>query len=71
MNLDLLCEIAKYKEENIEIIIFKIMEKLCHSKELLKEKGFTILKKLCSILPVDTVYLTISEVLLKMKVTFY
>jgi hypothetical protein len=64
----LLCEIAKFKEENIEIIISKILEKLCTNKDLLNTKGLTILGKICSILPVDRVYLTIAEVLLRMKV---
>ena len=31
--MDLLCEIAKFKEENIEIIISKILEKLIQSKK--------------------------------------
>jgi hypothetical protein len=66
--LDLLCEIAKYKEENIEIIISKILEQLCQNKGLLSTKGLDILSKLCSVLAVDRVYLTISGVLLKMKV---
>ena len=38
------------------------------NKELLSAKGLEILGKLCLVLPVDRVYLTIAEVLLKMKV---
>ena len=68
--MDLLCEIAKYKEDNIEIIISKILEKLCSNKDLLNEEGLMILGKLCLILPVDRVYLTIAEVLLRMKVAY-
>ena len=66
--MDLLCEIAKFKEDNIEIIISNILDKLCMNKELLSAKGLEILGKLCLVLPVDRVYLTIAEVLLKMKV---
>jgi hypothetical protein len=65
--LDIICEIAKYKDEYIEIILSKILEKLCANKNLLKHKGLTILKKFCTILQVDRVYLTFAEVLIRMK----
>jgi vacuole morphology and inheritance protein 14 len=34
---------------------------------LLNSKGLTILKKLCSVLPVNRVYITFADVLIKMK----
>ena len=66
--MDILCEVAKFKEVYIETIMRKILEKLCSNKSLLNTKGLVILKQLCTILPVVNVYLTFAEVLLKMKV---
>jgi len=66
--MDFLCEVAKSKEGNIEIIMRKILDKLCSEKSLLETKGLIILKRLCTILPVQRIYLTFAEVLLKMSV---
>jgi vacuole morphology and inheritance protein 14 len=43
------------------------MDKLCQNKTLLNSKGLTILKKLCSFLPVERVYIKFADVLLRMK----
>jgi vacuole morphology and inheritance protein 14 len=65
--LDILCEIAKFREEYIELILCKLLEKLCYNKVLLNSKGLVILKNLCSVLPVTRVYLKFADALLKMK----
>jgi hypothetical protein len=66
--LDLICEFAKYKEDYIEIIFTKLLEKLCYNKKLLDTRGSTILKKLCNVLGVERVYITFAEVMNKIKV---
>jgi vacuole morphology and inheritance protein 14 len=65
--LDILCEVSKYKEEYIELILRKILEKLSVNKSFLNSKGLIILKKLCSVLAVERVYLEFADVLAKMK----
>lgn len=45
----------------------KITEKLCLNKNLLNLKGLSILKKLCSVLPVVQVYTKFADGLVKMK----
>ncbi len=67
--LEIMCDIAKYREENIEIILSIIFEKLCVINNLLSNKGSTIIKKFSTILPVDRVYSTFAEILSKMKET--
>jgi hypothetical protein len=65
--LEIICEIARHKEENIEIIFNIVMKKLSSDKNLLESKGLAIIKKFCSIISVDKIYLTSADVLLKMK----
>jgi vacuole morphology and inheritance protein 14 len=43
------------------------MEKLSQNKLILNSKGQTILKKFCSVLSIQKVYLQIADVLFKMK----
>jgi vacuole morphology and inheritance protein 14 len=64
--LDLICEIAKFKDEYIEITILTVLDRLKMSKKLLDNRGMTILKKLCTALNVDRVYSTLADVLLRM-----
>ncbi len=66
--LDMLCEFAKYKEEYLEIIFKKLLEKLCYNKKLLDTRGTTILKKLCNLIGVERVYTTFAEVMSEIKV---
>jgi vacuole morphology and inheritance protein 14 len=63
--LDIICDIAKYRDENIEIILSIILKRLRANKNLLKNKTLTILKKFCNILQVDRVYSTFADVLIK------
>jgi vacuole morphology and inheritance protein 14 len=65
--LDILCEVSKYKEEYIELTLRKILEKLSLNKNFLNSKGLIILKKLCSVLPVERVYIEFADVLFRMK----
>jgi vacuole morphology and inheritance protein 14 len=65
--LDLICEIARYKDEYIEITIMKILDKLRANKRLLDVRGMIILKKLCTTLNVDRLYSTLADVLLKIE----
>jgi vacuole morphology and inheritance protein 14 len=65
--LDILCEVSRYKEEYIELILRKILEKLSGNKNILNSKGLLILKKLCSVLSVERVYLEFADILSKMK----
>ena len=65
--MDILCEVSKYKGEYIEFTLSKILEKLSQNKNLLNLRGLIILKKFCSVLSVQRVYLQISDVLYKMK----
>lgn len=69
--LDIIGEIAKYKEDYIEIILSKVLEKLSVNKNLLNNKGLIIVKKFCNILQADRVYLTLAEVLLRMKESIF
>jgi hypothetical protein len=63
--LDIICDIAKYRDEFIEIILSILLKRLRANKILLKNKGITILRKFCNILQVDRVYSTFADVLIK------
>jgi hypothetical protein len=65
--IEIICEIARHKEENIEIIFNIVLKKLSSDKYLLESKGLEIIKKFCSIISVDKIYLTSADVLIKMK----
>lgn len=65
--LEIICEIAKYREEYVEIILSTLLQKLCANKALLNNKGLIILRKLSTILSVERVYSTFADVLVKMK----
>jgi hypothetical protein len=65
--LDLVCEIARFKDEYIEITIMKILDKLKANKRLLDNRGMIILKKLCTTLNVDRLYSTLAHVLPKIN----
>ena len=67
--LNIICTIAKYKEEYIEVIIFNIIETLRKTKDLLKNRGTVIVTKLCNALKVDKIYSTFANVLLRMNDT--
>ena len=71
MILDLICEIARYKDDNvgIDIIITKIFDKLSENTMSLHDKGLSILKKFCLFLNVERVYSTFADVLLRLKRT--
>lgn len=63
----IICEISKYKEDYIEIIISNIIDKLRKNTNLLKDKGDIIVTNLCNALKVDKVYSTFANVLLSMN----
>lgn len=65
--MDILCQIAKYKEDYIDLILCKLLDRLCLNKNLLDSKGLKILTKLCSVLPVIRVYIKFADVLTKVK----
>jgi len=65
--INIFCEIAKDKEQFIEIILRGILEKLCSNKKFLNDKGLVILKKLCLYLPVIRIYTAIAKILLEIK----
>jgi len=65
--MDILCQIAKYKEDYIDLILCKLLDRFCLNKNLLESKGLKILTKLCSVLPVIRVYTKFADVLTKMK----
>lgn len=67
--LNILCDVSSHKTEYIQLILSKILEKLCSNKNLLNLKGITLLKKLCTILPAESVYSTIADILYNFKVT--
>jgi len=66
--LEILCEISKYKDEYIEIIIRQILEKLALNLFLLQNRATKIIKNFCQIIEVNRVYLTFAEELKSMKV---
>lgn len=66
--MDTICQIAKQREEYTELILISILKNLCANKNLLNNKGLIILKKLCTVLQVEKVYLIFADVLLHMKV---
>jgi vacuole morphology and inheritance protein 14 len=65
--MDILCQIAQYKEEYIELILSKLLERLCLNKNLLDSKGLKILTKLSSVFPVIKVYIKFADVLIREK----
>jgi len=65
--INIFCEIAKDKEQFIEIILRGILEKLYSNKKFLNDKGLVILKKLCLYLPVIRIYTAIAKILLEIK----
>lgn len=65
--INIICTIAKYKEEYIEIIIYNIIETLRKTKDLLKNRGTVIVTKLCNTLKVDKIYSTFANVLLRIN----
>jgi hypothetical protein len=69
--LDLICEIARFKDEYIEITIMKILGRLRANQRLLDNRGMIILKKLCTTLNVDRLYSTLADVLLKIEDTVF
>jgi len=69
MILDTICEIARYKDDNVgvDIIITNILDKLSQNTISLNDKGLLIIKKFCQFLNVERVYSTFADVLLRMK----
>lgn len=65
--IDLLCEMATYKPEYEEIVFSKLFEKMSYMKPSVINRTQTILKKLASALTVEKAFITISNVLYKMK----
>lgn len=68
--LDILCEISKYKDEYIEIIIRQILQKLALNIFLLQNRATKIIKNFCNIIEINRVYVTFAEELKNIKVIF-
>jgi len=68
--LDILCEISKYKDEYIEIIIRQILKKLALNLFLLQNRATKIIKNFCKIIDISRVFLSFAEELKNMKVIF-
>jgi vacuole morphology and inheritance protein 14 len=69
--LDILCKISITNHNYIELILYKILEKLNYNRNVLASKGLNILTKICSIIPVTKVYLKIADVLLKFNDIYF
>jgi hypothetical protein len=68
--LNILCEIAKYKDGYIEIIIRQILDKLSKNINLLENRAKKIIKNFCNIIDIDRVFLSFAEELKNIKVIF-
>jgi hypothetical protein len=66
--LNILFEIAKYKDDYIEIIIRQILDKLSKNINLLENRGKKIIKNFCNIIDIDRVFLSFAEELKNIKV---
>lgn len=63
--LNILCEIAKYDESFTFLIISLLIKKLEKSPNLINKYGISMLKILSTAIPITTIYLTITDILLK------
>jgi vacuole morphology and inheritance protein 14 len=63
--LNILCEIAKYDESFTFLIISLLIKKLEKSPNLINIYGISMLKILSTAIPITTIYLTITDILLK------
>lgn len=69
--MDILCKISNTNQNFIEHILHKILEKLNTNRSILASKGLNILTKICSLIPVNKVYLKIADVLLKFEDIYF
>ena len=69
--INIICNIIKDKEKNLNIIISKIINTFQKKIDLIDKRGTDIFTILCSTLRVDIIFLTFATVLLEMKDSEY
>ena len=69
--INIICNIIKDKEKNLNIIISKIINTFQKKIDLIDKRGKDIFTILCSTLRVDIIFLTFATVLLEMKDSEY
>ena len=69
--INIICNIIKEKEKNLNIIISKIINTFQKKIDLIDKRGTDIFTILCSTLRVDIIFLTFATVLLEMKDSEY
>ena len=65
--INIIHNIGKYKEKNINIVVSKIIKVFKEKIDLIDSRGTDIITILCSASRVDTIFLTFANVLLTMK----